>query len=1025
VWRGDKTLALTPKAFSLLTYLAAHPGRLITKDELLDAVWPDTHVADAVLKVCVREIRQRLGDRVNQPRYIETVHRRGYRFIAEVRENDQGAFELTPSEAMETEEIRSFVGRKAEVDQLGRALRDALNGRRRVVFVTGEPGIGKTSVVEAFLRRAAGNWNLAIARGQCLEHYGAGEAYAPLFEALSRLCHERPNDKFVRLLRTRAPTWFVQMPWLAITQDREALQREIVGATRERMLREIVEAIEALSAETAVVLVIEDLQWSDPSTLDFVSLLARRSDRARLLLIGTYRPVDAIVEGHPVKSLKQELQQHRHGEELPLEFLRAAHVEEYLAARFGGPVPEGLAALIHRRTNGNPLFMVNIVDDLLARRLLVETANGWELRAALSDLEDSVPEGLREMIERQIERLPEQDSRLLEAASVLGNGFSAAALAATLEQDIVEVDTRCQRLAQRGQFLRSGMAEGTGVPTGVYQFIHALYQNVLYRRLPSAKRVLLHRCFGEWLEKEQGKPAELAHHFFQAAPSGESGRAVAHAVAAAERAVSLLAWEEAISHYEAALRTLQSERTQDDEQKCRVIVALGESQMRAARHTAARETFQRTAVIARRLGIGELFARSVLGLGAAHQAIGTSDPSLVGLLEEALQVIGEADRSLRAMVLARLAYALYSVPNFEERRKVLCEEAVRLARQSADPETLVWVLLYTRWALWGPHNLRERLAGSTELVQIAEKINDRGRRAMAHASHLIDALEAGDIETVDTEIARFARWADDSRQPWFVWSVMRFQCMRALLDGRFADAERLASEGLGVGQRLDHPDVMNLYGAQMAILRFQQGRSAELEPIVRTFVVQHPSIPSWRCMLAYIYSEESNEQEARRHFEWLAATGFAELRRDNLWLAGMTFLAEACVFLRDIERAQILYEMLQPYAEHCVVISFGVSCLGSVSRPLGLLAGLTSRWKEAARHFRHAMEVHARMGARPWVALTQYDYARTLLQGPKGSSAKAHALLRQSLATANALGMDRLARKVALLTSSAGPSASV
>src|SRR5215831_270211 len=415
LWRGTKAVHLTPKAFGVLQCLVERHGQLVTKDLLLESVWPGTVVGDAVLKVCVREIRKAVGDRVGAPRFVATVHRRGYRFIAGVTDSDPrperpGASESPvgagPATGSRYRGPAHLVGRESALDRLQRGIEAAWRGTRQIVFVTGEPGIGKTGVVDAFLERVSIDPRVWIAHGQCVETYGTPEPYLPVLDALGRLCREAGGEWLVNLLRRHAPTWLAQMPWLLDSADRAALERDLLGATRERMLREMAEAVEALTAEAPLVLVLEDLHWSDTATVDLLSLLARRPQPARLLLIGTYRPVDLIVRQHPLKDLKLELQAAGRCQELSLELLGQAAVADYLRDRFvENAFPPGLAQVINRRTEGNPLFMVSVLDDLVARGLIALADDRWDLRAALPEVEVSVPESLRQMIERRIEQL--------------------------------------------------------------------------------------------------------------------------------------------------------------------------------------------------------------------------------------------------------------------------------------------------------------------------------------------------------------------------------------------------------------------------------------------------------------------------------------------------------------------------------------------------------------------------------------------------------------------------------------------
>ncbi|MGH7896491.1 MAG: AAA family ATPase, partial [Candidatus Binatia bacterium] len=401
LWKGGELIPLRRKAFFMLRHLLEHAGSLVGKDELMDAVWPETHVGEAVLKVAMQEIRRALGDQAGKPRFVETVYRRGYRFLAPVTVNGNSHADrvvsrhphATPAPPRAETRPGALIEREAELGELDRLLEQALRGERRVAFVTGEPGIGKSALVEGFLTRAAARPDVWIAVGQCLEHHVSGEAYLPILEALGRMTREPEGARLVRLLRLHAPTWLAEMPELLAENERRELEREARAGSRERMLREITETLEALSRETPLVLVLEDLHWCDYSTLDMLASLARRRGPARLLVVGTYRPVDVIVAEHPLKAVKQELAFHRQCVEVAVGCLSESGVTEYLAQRFPDhDLPVELAGLIYQRTDGNPLFVLNVVDDLVARRMIAEREGRWRLSAELREIELGVPE---------------------------------------------------------------------------------------------------------------------------------------------------------------------------------------------------------------------------------------------------------------------------------------------------------------------------------------------------------------------------------------------------------------------------------------------------------------------------------------------------------------------------------------------------------------------------------------------------------------------------------------------------------
>lgn len=575
LWRGRRMIALTPKAFAVLCYLVEHSGQLVTKDALLTTVWPEIYVSEGVLSECVREIRKALGDTPQTPHFIQTAHRRGYRFIGKVVGSQQSVANKRKQRDGNWQLTTHLVGRETELAQLQKWLKRALDGARQLVFVTGEAGIGKTTVMDAFVARLSAKNNVWIGRGQCIDHYGQGEAYLPVLEALGRMCRESEGNQIVDLLSQHAPTWLVQMPALLTTTDLESLQRRTQGATRERMLRELAEAVEVLSAERPLVLFLEDLHWSDVSTLDWLAFVARRREPARLLIIGAYRPVEVIVGDHSLKSVKQELQLHGQCNELPLRFLIEEHVATYLLRRFASPMSAGkekkgltsttlhkLTQLIHQRTEGNPLFMVNLVDYLVAQGVLARSEGQWRLQGEVTAVEGWVPESLQQMIEKQIERLSPQGRRVLEVASVVGAEFSSAAVAAGAGIAVEAVEEHCAELARHEQFLQArGTADWPdGTVTARYNFQHALYQEVLYQRLTVSRRQRLHQRIGERLEKAYGQragefAAELAVHFEQ----GQNYRkAIQYLEQAGKNSTQRVAYVEAVQHLTKALELLKT-----------------------------------------------------------------------------------------------------------------------------------------------------------------------------------------------------------------------------------------------------------------------------------------------------------------------------------------------------------------------------------------------------------------------------------------------------------------------------------
>jgi DNA-binding winged helix-turn-helix (wHTH) protein/predicted ATPase len=574
LWRGTRAISLRPKAFAVLKLLVDNPGLLVTKQRVLDTVWPGTFVGDAVLKDNIRQLREALEDDAGSPTYIETAHRRGYRFIGKLSDQtpsknpnvaaqmlvSQLQPDFTPFTSLATP--GTVLGRDAELLQMRRWLERSLTGERQTIFITGEPGIGKTTILQKFLEQAAQVPDLRVARGQCLEHYGAGEPYLPVLEGFSRLCRSPQGAEVLDVLRQHAPAWLVQMPSLIPQSERQDLQAH-VAAPRERMLREMADAIESLASESPFLLVLEDLHWSDYSTLDLVSYLARRRDPVHLMVIGTYRPVDVIVGDHPLKGVKRELQAHGLSHELPLEYLSTGAIEQYLAARFPGhEFPLRLGRTICQRTEGNPLFMVSLVEYLVDEKVIVNEGGTWKVDAACSEKEQGIPTNVRQLIEKEIERLSPDERTVLEAASVAGMECSSAVIAAGLEMPTEWVEKHCDELARRHRFLSPAwlVELPNGIVTPRHRFIHILYRDVPYRLIPAMRRSQIHQRIAErgvaiYGERSTEIAAELAMHFEQ---SRDWPHALEHLLTAADNAMTRSAHHEASDLAKRGLEVIES-----------------------------------------------------------------------------------------------------------------------------------------------------------------------------------------------------------------------------------------------------------------------------------------------------------------------------------------------------------------------------------------------------------------------------------------------------------------------------------
>jgi DNA-binding winged helix-turn-helix (wHTH) protein len=664
LWRrGDGgpegRILLRPKSFAVLAYLVDHAERLVTHDELLRAVWPNSVIEPQAVKRHVLALRSTLGDRPKNPLFIETIHKRGYRFIAQVSEI------VDSRSIVSTRRVQDLVGRAGALEALHEAWRCALSGERQIVFITGEPGIGKTALAEEFQRQIAlGERTVHMAHGQCIEGYGSKEAYGPMLHALGRLCRGPQAAPIIQILFAEAPTWLAQLPSLLTPEHREMLRREILGATRERMVREIGDALESITAQTALLLVLEDLHWVDDSTLDLISALARRRTPAKLMLLATCRPLGAHAPRHPLKALRSELLVHRLCREIALTSLSEAEVEEYLGAQSpASHPPQGLSALVHRHTEGNPLFMVAALEHMAKRGLLARANGCWQLQVPLEQIELEVPDDLRHMIEAQLEPLSASECSALELASVSGAAFSASVIGAAAELDSLSLENLYEELSRRHHIVKwvGTHALPDGSMTERYAFAHVLYRQVLYDRQLPGRRARLHGLIGERLaalytQRMEEVASELVYHFEQAC---DWPRAIDFLQQAAEIAGRRYAHRQVDSMLARALelvsRLPEAQRAQTEPQ----LLASLAAHRTAAFDTRAVETYETLAMRAADFGLIDVQVRALLDLSLLLSF--TSAERCPEVVQRALQLSAEQDPAMRIRTRAACAFRRLSV----------------------------------------------------------------------------------------------------------------------------------------------------------------------------------------------------------------------------------------------------------------------------------------------------------------------------------------------------------------------------
>jgi tetratricopeptide (TPR) repeat protein len=900
------------------------------------------------------------------------------------------------------------VGRARELRELEAALDDALMGRGALFLIGGEPGIGKSRLANELASRAVMR-GVRVLWGRCWEAGGA-PAYWPWVQPIRSYVRGQERGVLASQLGSGAADVAQLMPELKdlLPELQIAVPLDPEGA-RFRLFDSTSTFLRNAASARPLLLVLDDLHAADVPSLLLLQFMAGTLAETHIMVVGAYR--DEGIEGdHPLASALSELNRERVTRHLHLAGLDGPDSARLIEATASVTPSKALITVVHEETEGNPLFMGEVIRLLVAEGRLPALGDATPLRI-------TIPPQVREVIERRLRRLPEDCVRILTVAAILGREFGLDVLHQTsgLSHDAL-LGILDDAVAARV------VIEVPAVP-GRMSFSHALIRDTLYDALTPGHRVQLHREIGEALERLYGDDpephvAELAHHFCEAATGEESEKAVDYARRAGDRAVSLLAYEEAIRLYGLGLQTLGE--SADDATRCELLLALGDAQARAGDTSGARATFLSAADIARRRKMPDRLARAALGYGGRFVWVRAwGDVHLVPLLQEALALLPEEDSGLRVRLLARLAGGPLRDTLPVEPRETMSQAALDMSRRLGDPVTLAYALDGRHCANLGPDVVERRLAIADELIQVSEAAGDTERAFGGHEYRMHALLEIGDLPTARQEYRTLTRLADALRQPAQLWFAAVNRAKLTLFKGGFAEAEDAIKEAIELGRPVQSANAQLAFDLQTYALRREQGRLEEIIDVVERSIDEYPAYPIWRYVLVDVLAQLEREANARIVFDELSGEGFP-LYLEMQWLFGMDLASDACGYLRDAERASTLYELLLPYARHNATLPPEL-CRGSVARELGNLAATMSRWDVAVRHFEDALEMNSRMGARPWVAHTQHDYARMLLERDEpGDGELALDLLSRATGICRDVRMVALEGKVSALLKAGG-----
>ena len=872
-----------------------------------------------------------------------------------------------------------FSGRDTELALLSELRKEAATERGLgVALVAGEPGVGK-SCLAAHAAQGAHDEGTTVLFGECAE--GSHAPYLPWMGALSHLVRHAEPTTLERLSPVHA--WALGRLLPADAGFLPAQETVEAEADTEQFLlvQAVAAALELATANAPILIVLDDLQWADSSSLWLLRHLVGAGGHLGCLIVGTYRPSD-LGPGHPLGVLLADLHREPSVHRLDLGGLGDHQILELIETAAGYEMDEAGVALAHalrRETDGNPFFVAELLRHLAESGAIAQDAAGrYSLRSDLEEL--ALPQSIRDVIGQRVARLGPEVHRTMATASVIGRSFDLEVLSAVTGTDLDGLLDIVETAASGALLEESDRPER-------YRFSHALIQHALYSELSAARRQRTHLRVAEVLEAAEAEAtldaaqlSELARHWQAAVKPTDSAKAITYTRQAAAAAMAALAPADAARLYVQALELLERDTAHDD-RPARVEVLLELARARLAySHTEGIETLRQAATLAQEVGDPDLLVTCALTRVPNQNTSQPGDRILLGVLHDALDAVGPDDHARRARLLAALVDE--TDPERWQERRDYADAAVAAAASAGDDSVTLEVTLATSYATSVEHVVRFATQAEAAL-RIAERGHDPVALSSALGAYGSFRLVLGDVEAARDAVERNSGLADAFGMAPLCISASNFRAALHMLDGDLDALQREADLLYDYGLQ-GFPEALATYAAVLFEIRWLQGRLGEYLDQFPDGGISFTRFTGFRPALVSALLAVGDRTQARAVFEMDAANAFVEYPHDSIWPSVAVLFADAAIDLGDRGAAQALYRELAPHAQ--LYGTYGPLFYGHLERPLGRLAAALGNAAEAEERLRRALDAHRSIKAPYWTATSALDLVELLASTAPESS---------------------------------------